>query len=221
VAIDIFGSLRSTVLISLVAASFTAPVVVQGDALDGVVGRLSAGSGGKSAPAEPRELMYAGGLQFALPTSWGRLGAGAAAGGAGGADRIGTVVSALCPGGTSAGACAGDARLTFVAYSGDEGRELPSLTKLEGRLDEQFAREHAGFERSESRIRPGADGTRYLDYRFTWLRGGQRVPQRLAAYRHEDGSGVVVVAAGSQLAGHDTAIDAFLATAQEPQGVAH
>lgn len=214
-AIDLFASARSTALISLVAASFSAPVVIQGDALAGAKAKL--GGAPATAHSEPPEELIAGGVRFELPADWGRLGATTASGGASSEKRVGTVVTAVCPAGSKAGTCAGEVTLTFLAYSGRDGRELPMLSAFGGDLDEQLDAQHHGFERTKSRSHSSTDGSRYLDYRYTWQpKGGPERSQRLAAFRHEDGSGVVVVASGAGVDEHAKAIDAFLGTASDP-----
>jgi hypothetical protein len=215
VAIDLFASARSTALITLVAASFTAPVVVKGDALDGAREKLT-GKSAAAAPAKPPEELVAGGVAFEMPADWGRQGATAAAAEADGAKQVGVVVTALCPGGMSGGACADDSKLTFLAYSGRDGRSLPLLSLLDGQLDEQLGDQYPGFEPGHAQTVTSGDGSiRYLDYSFTWKAEGGRRAQRLAAYRHQDGSGVVVVSSGADSADHDEQVDDFLASASQ------
>lgn len=213
VPLDLFSSLRSTALVTLVAASFSSPIVLKSDAVASVAGKLRGGAGGAdSAPAEP---VLAGGIEFAKPASWGALGASASEAAAA-REAIGTVVAGLCPGGAAGARCADDTRLTFVAYSGKDGHELPLLTEFEDQLDAQLAREFTKFTVGDASTRPGADGIRYLDYPFTWGKAGARVSQRIAAYRHVDGSGVVIMATGPKVESHATSITAFLASAHEP-----
>jgi hypothetical protein len=147
-----------------------------------------------------------------MPSSWGRLGATAVSDDVEG--RIGTVVSGLCPGGSAGATCAHGAQLTFLAYSGDEGRVLPSLDDFEKQLDAKLAREFRGFDKGEAVQRSSADGTRYLDYAFRYRSTGGAVrEQRFAAFRDHDGSGVVAIASGERLAHYTKAIDEFLASA--------
>lgn len=214
VPIDVFGSLRSTALVTLVAASFTSPIIVKSDAFANASARLGSISS-KQAP-EQTEQLVAGGVQFALPDSWDRLGA-SAVGGSTAANRIGTVVSGICPGGSAGGDCSGGAKITFIAYSGREGHKLPMLTTFESQLDDKLPAEYRNFAKGDSKLRPGADGIRYLDYPFTWGAGRDGHAQRIAAFRHADGSGVVLLATGDQLAKNAAAIDAFLASAHEPE----
>lgn len=211
-ALDVLASFRSTALITLVAASFSSPIILKSDAVGGALGKLTGGSA-KAAHVEPPESIVAGGIQFEMPASWGRLGATAAGGGAQDARRIGTVVSGVCPGGSAGSTCTDRTRLTFVAYSGKQGHELPKLTEFREQLDARLASEYRGFRKAGAELRPGADGTRFLDYAFTWGHGRHGAAQRIAAYRQEDGSGVVVLATGPKLAEHAKSIDGFLATA--------
>jgi hypothetical protein len=214
VALDVFSSLRSTALVTLVAASFSSPIVLKSDAVASVTEKL--GSKGSAHEVAPPERVLAGGVEFEKPAAWGELGASATESGAG-EDTIGTVVAGLCPGGSAGATCKDETRLTFVAYTGDKGHELPLLTQFEEQLDHQLHREFPGFAAGESKQLPGADGIRYLDYGFTWGKDGDhRAHQRVAAFRHADGSGVVIMAAGPKLESHAKAIDAFLASAHEP-----
>lgn len=210
VPLDLFASVRSTALVALVAAATVAsPFVVKSDAAASVGARLTGGT-----EQAPLEQVVVGGVEFGLPAAWGRLGATAASG-VHGTDRIGTVVSALCPGGGAGAACVGGAQLTFIAYSGDEGRGLPVLGTFEKQLDAKLRREFRGFAKGAVKMRPGADGIRYLDYPFTWKRGRAVHHQRFAVYRHADGSGVVAISTGVGLGAHAKEIDQFLASAHE------
>lgn len=211
--LDVFSSLRSTALVTLVAASFSSPIVLKSDAVASVTGKLGAARGGHE--VAPPEQVLAGGVEFAKPAAWGALGSSASEA-AVGDDTIGTVVAGLCPGGSAGATCEDGTRLTFVAYTGDKGHELPLLTQFQDQLDHQLAREFPGFTAGEAKALPGADGIRYLDYAFSWGSKGHVQSQRIAAYRQPDGSGVVVMAAGPTLAKHDAAIDAFFASAHEP-----
>lgn len=211
--IDVFGSLRSTALVTLVVASFSSPIIVKSDAFATASARIG-DAVSKEAPAQTEQLM-AGGVQFALPESWDRLGASAASSSAK-ASRIGTVVSGICPGGSAGGDCRGGAKVTFIAYSGRSGHKLPTLTAFESQLDDKLGAEYRNFAKGESKLRPGADGVRYLDYAFTWGSGAKAQSQRIAAFRHADGSGVVLLVTGDQLAKHAAAIDEFLASSQVP-----
>lgn len=216
VALDVLASVRSTALITLVVASFSSPIVLKSEAVGAQLGKLTGGSA-KAPHAEPPESLVAGGVQFEMPATWGRLGA-TAVGGGGERDssRIGTVVSGICPGGSAGSTCTDRTRLTFVVYSGKDGHQLPLLTEFAGQLDARLATEYRGFRKADAKMRPGADGIRYLDYTFTWGHGRHGAAQRIAAFRHEDGSGVVVLGTGPKLAEHAAAIDGFLATAHEP-----
>lgn len=218
VALDVFSSLRSTALVTLVAASFSSPIVLKSDAVASVTGKLGGAAGGHE--SAPQEQVLAGGVEFTKPAAWGALGASASEAAAS-EDTIGTVVAGLCPGGSAGATCKDGTRLTFVAYSGKDGHELPLLTQFQDQLDHQLAKEFAGFTAGEAKTMPGAEGLRYLDYSFTWGAAGHRQAQRIAAYRHADGSGVVVMAVGPRLEDHDKAIDSFLASAHEPAAAAH
>lgn len=198
---DVLASVRSTALVAIVSASFASPILVKADAF--------AGSGDGAKPV-PTETLVAGGVEFALPESWGRLGASAAAG-SGEAERIGTVVSGICPGGSAGATCVDGVQITFVAYSGKQGHELPKLADFEAQLKAQLAREFRGYRVVDSATRTSDAGVRWLDHQFTWASGDTRVTQRFAAYRHDDGSGVVATITGAS-ADHAKAIDAFLAS---------
>ncbi len=211
-AIDVLSSLRSTALVTLVAASFSSPIVLRSDAVANVSSKL--GSTGEHEAASSEQLV-AGGVEFTMPSDWDRLGVSAASSGAG-EKTIGTVVTGLCPGGSQGAACSDGTGLTFFAYSGEQDHELPLLSVFEDQLDHQLAREFDGFVAGEAKQLPGADGIRYLDYSFSWGKGGHARAQRIAAYRFSDGSGVVIMAAGPKLDEHEKAIDAFLASAHEP-----
>ena len=214
-AIDVFSSLRSTALVTLVAASFSSPIVVKSDAFANASAKLTGSKGAAEQEQAPPEQIIAGGVQFEMPGEWGRLGASAASSGTA-KEAIGTVVTGLCPGGSSGATCTDETKLTFVAYTGRDDHELPLLVEFEDQLDGQLAKEFPGFKRGEAKQLPGADGIRYLDYTFTWKQGAAQHTQRVAAYRHSDGSGVVVLGAGPKLAEHDKGIDAFLASGHEP-----
>jgi hypothetical protein len=178
-----------------------------------VTGKLKGATGGQE--VAPPEQVLAGGVEFTKPASWGALGASASES-AVGEKSIGTVVAGLCPGGSEGATCTDGTRLTFVAYSGEDGHELPLLSRFQDQLDHQLAAEFRNFTAGEAKSLPGADGIRYLDYSFSWGAAGAEQHQRIAAYRHSDGSGVVVMAAGPKLQAHDKAIDAFFASAHEP-----
>ncbi len=219
--IDILASARSTALIGLVAASFSTPVVLTSDAFDQATAKLRGEKAAHSEPAEPPQVLIAGGIQFDMAADWGKLGASVADAGADAehedAKRIGSIVTAICPAGSSGGDCKGDARVTILTYSGEKGHQLPLLTEFEAQLDSRFAAEYSAFVKSEdTSMRPAADGTRFLDYSFTWSNHGTDQSQRLAAYRHEDGSGVVLLATGGKVDDHAEAIDELLASAREP-----
>jgi hypothetical protein len=218
VAIDLFASARATALVTLVAASFSSPILLKSDAAAAFADRLPGRDGGHAVkPVEPPQDLIAGGVQFELPAEWGRLGASAASADQdAGADRISSVVSGVCPGGSTGGDCKGDSKVTFLAYTGKGSSSLPQLATLEGRLDDQLAASYRGFRKGEAKMRPGADGIRYLDYTFTWARAGKRHDQRLAAYRHADGSGVVALVSGSSTGEHAEGVDEFLASAHDP-----
>ncbi|MCW2925404.1 MAG: hypothetical protein JWM98_2808 [Thermoleophilia bacterium] len=179
------------------------------DAFANAAGRLT----GKGA-TPPAEQLVVGGVEFGLPAAWGRLGATAAS--ASHTERIGTIVSALCPAGGAGSACVDGTQVTFIAYSGKAGHALPVLNVFEGQLDAKLTREFSGFVKGETKMRPGADGIRYLDYSFTWTQGRAVHHQRFAVYRHGDGSGVVAIATGARLQAHAKAISEFLATAHDP-----
>lgn len=214
-ALELFASARSTALIALVAASFSSPIIVRSDAAGAAFGKVTGGSA-KAAHVIPTESIVAGGVQFEMPATWGRLGVTAAGGGEASAERIGTVVSGICPGGGAGSACTDGTRLTFVAYSGRTGHELPALDEFEDQLDARLATQYRGFSKAGAKTRRGAGGFRYLDYTFTWAQGRRGGAQRIAAFRRDDGSGVVVLGTGPKLAQHAAAIDGFLATGHEP-----
>lgn len=207
-ALDLLPSLRSTALVTLVAVSFSSPIIAKSDAFASASARLT---GKERAPVQQ---LVAGGVEFAMPESWGRLGAGSAASDATKAERIGTVVTGVCPGGSAGSECADGTVLTFIAYSGEHGHELPRLARFKDQLESQLAKEFPGYRGGESRTRRAADGSRYLDYSFTWGARGARTAQRIATYRHPDGAGVVVMATGPQLADHAERLDEFLAGAR-------
>lgn len=185
-------------------------MVVKSDAFANASARFTGGG----EQAEAVEALVAGGVEFALPQAWGRLGATAAKGDA--QERLGTVVSGLCPGGSEGSACVDGTQLTFIAYSGEDGRELPLLTEFEDQLDAKLAKRFPGFSKGDAAVKPAADGTRWLDYGFSWRSGREQVTQRFAAYRHADGSGVVAMITGAELEQHAAAIDDFLASAHDP-----
>lgn len=214
-ALDLFASVRSTALISLVAASLTAPVVVQADfAADARAKVVSAAQVARNAarPKVKPQVLVAGGVAFEIPRAWDQLGAGAASRSVGrAANGAGTVVSALCPSGENAGRCSGDAKLTFLTYSGKARHDLPALSLLDGQLDTQLAQSYPGFKPAGATTRTSSDGSiRYLDYEFSWVDKGAVRMQRLAAFRNDDGSGVVVVSSGPGVSSHEQGIDAFV-----------
>lgn len=203
VPLDVLASARSTALIALVTASFSTPIVAKSDAL------ASIGGGGREPVAT--EPLVAGGVEFDLPQAWGRLAPSAASSQAD--DRIGTVVSGLCPGGSAGAACEDGTQVTFIAYSGEQGHELPKLDAFAAQLDGKLAREFKGFRKVSAKQHAAKDGLHWLDYRFTWRSNGTDVEQRFAAYRHDDGSGVVAMVA-TDGADHAKALDNFLGSAR-------
>lgn len=210
-AFDLFASAKTTAIAALVSASFASPIVAKSDIV------TSAFGGGRPQV----EQVVAGGVAFAMPEAWDRLGATSTATDGRAAaerDRIGTVVSGLCPGGSAGATCRDGVQVTFITYSGARDHELPLLTKLERQLDAQLGRKYRGFAKVEAKQRPGADGIRYIDYRFTHGVGGARREERLAAFRHDDGSGVIALASGAGLATHDAAISRFLESSHELGG---
>lgn len=219
VPLDVFSSLRSTALVTLVAASFSSPIVLRSDAVANVTDRLQGKDGGHETQAAPEQVL-AGGVEFEKPATWDALGASATEI-TKDTETVGTVVAGLCPGGSSGATCTDGTRLTFIAYSGKDGHDLPLLTTLREQLDAQLAGEFPGFTAGEATSLPGADGIRYLDYSFTWGAEGKRASQRIGAYRHADGSGVVVTATGPKLEHHRSAIGSFFASAREPLDEAH
>ena len=202
VPLDVLASARSTALIALVTASFSTPIVAKTDAF------ASIGGGRDAVPTEP---LVAGGVEFDLPQAWGRLAPSAAADAP---DKIGTVVSGLCPGGSAGATCEDGVQLTFIAYTGEKGHELPALDAFTKQLDAKLAREFPGFRKASAKQHTSGDGLRWLDYRFTWRSGGKDVTQRFAAYRHEGGSGVVAMVAGDASKDHAKALDTFLGGAR-------
>lgn len=206
--LDLLASARSTALIALATVAVASPVVVKGDVVDGVGDRL------RGPKVEHTDTLVAGNVEFAVPEDWGQLGATGAQ--AKNSKRIGTVVTAVCPAGGEGSRCKDDVQLTFVAYSGRKGHELPILSTFEAQLDDRLADAFNGFRKGQAEMRPGADGLRYLDYPFAWRTKGGMSRQRYAAYRNNDGSGVVVIAAGTGIVKHSKAISEFLATGHEP-----
>jgi hypothetical protein len=202
VPLDFLASTRSAALVALVTASFSTPIVAKSDAFASI-----AGSGGKQ--AEPTEQLVAGGVSFALPQSWGRLGPSAAAGDA--SERIGTVVSGVCPGGSAGAKCVDGTQVTFIAYTGEKGHELPDLDAFGTQLDAKLSSQFPGFRKVESKVKTAGGGMHWLDYSFTWRSGGKDVTQRFAAYRQKGGSGVVAMVAGDGT-DHAKALDSFLAS---------
>ncbi len=218
-AIDLLASARATALVTLVAASFSSPILLKSDTAAKLADRLPGKGGAHEVHlAAPPEELIAGGVQFELPAAWGRLGASAAAAEQdAAAKRLSSVVSGVCPGGSSGGDCKGDVKVTFLAYTGSGASSLPQLAAFEGRLDDELPSKYRGFEKVDAKMRPGADGIRYLDYTFTWKSDHGRSTQRLAAYRHDDGSGVVALVNGGGAGKHAKAIDAFLLSGHEPR----
>jgi hypothetical protein len=202
VPLDVLASARSTALIALVTASFSTPIVAKSDAFANIAGK----DGGSTVATEQ---LVAGGVEFALPEDWGRLGPSAAAGSA--SERIGTVVSGVCPGGSAGAECVDGTQVTFIAYTGDKGHELPDLDAFGSQLDARLSSQFPGYRKLESKVKTAAGGMRWLDYSFTWRSKGQTVTQRFAAYRHKGGSGVVAMVAGDGT-DHAKALDSFLAS---------
>ncbi|MCW2927969.1 MAG: hypothetical protein JWM86_1937 [Thermoleophilia bacterium] len=202
-AFDLFASAKTTAIAALVSASFASPIVAKSDVVSSAFG----GSGPRA------EQVVAGGVAFSMPKAWGRLGSSATThdgDAAAEGDRIGTVVSGLCPGGSAGATCRDGVQLTFITYSGAKQHELPLLSKLERQLDTQLADKYAVFEKLEAKQRPGLDGIRYLDYAFTYHVGTAVRHERIAAFRHSDGSGVIALSTGAELGAHDAAISRFL-----------
>ena len=209
-----------TALVALVGASFASPIIAKSDAFAQVGHRLS---GGSAAQHEAHETLSAGGYTYAMPTRWGRLGAGSITDGEQGsaAEPAGTVVSAVCPGGAAGATCKDGVQVTFVSYRGGKGHELPIVSSIEDAFDAQFATQLSAFHKVAATPQAAADGSRWLRYQFTYgAKGGAR-SEMLGAYRHEDGSGVVVVAVGPKAAmqAHEQAIGEFLAGAVEGDAV--
>lgn len=210
VAIDLLASVRSTALIALVSASFASPIVVKSDAFASAGARLTGTPQKQQVPTEP---LVAGGVEFAMPTSWGRLGTTAAASSSAAGERIGTVVTAACPGGSAGAACADGPQLTFIAYSGAPGHDLPRLAAFERQLDARLGRTFSGFRKGDARSARAGAGLRWLDYPFAWDAGSRTARDRFAAYRHKDGSGVVVAVTGTADRRQAAAIEDFLESA--------
>lgn len=200
--LDVLASARSTALIALVTASFSTPIVAKSDAFANIAGT-------DRARTVATEQLVAGGVEFALPEDWGRLGPSAAAGDA--TERIGTVVSGVCPGGSAGARCVDGTQVTFIAYTGEKGHELPELDAFGSQLDAKLSGRFPGFRKLDSKVRTAGGGMRWLDYSFTWRSKGRDVTQRFAAYRHKGGSGVVAMVASGGT-DHAKALDTFLAS---------
>lgn len=215
VAIDLFGSIRSTALVALVSASFASPILVKSDAVANVGAHLKLGGGPASGQGEQ---LVAGGFGYEMPASWGRLGGGAVESPRDTTTKqVGAVVNSLCPGGSHGSSCEGGVQVTFIAYDGKKAASLPMLTSLERQFDARFAKEFRGFAKGKVELKPSADGSRWLGYEFVHTASGAPQQQVVAAYRHGDGSGVVAVASGpaKEVAKQREEINAFFASAQE------
>jgi hypothetical protein len=207
--------MKMTAVVALAGASFASPIIAKSDAFAQVGHRLS---GGDAKHQVARETIAAGGFSYEMPATWGRLGAGSVAGDEGdAAEAAGTIVSAVCPGGSAGATCKDGVQVTFVSYRGGKGHELPLVSSIEDSFDAQFATQLPGFKKVSSAPQAAADGTRWLRYEFNYgSKAGMR-SEVLGAFRHGDGSGVIAVAVGPQaaMAQHSKAIGAFLAGAVE------
>jgi hypothetical protein len=205
--------MRATAVVALVTASFSSPMLVKSDAFHAASARIT--GKGASAHAKPAEQLVAGGMAFTMPKKWDRLGSGAAGDSHASSTHIGTVVSGVCPGGSDGAKCADGVQLTFLAYSGRDGHELPNLDTFQRELDAKLATQFHGFDKGPVSERSGSDGTKFLDYGFSYQLGPARHRQRFAAFRHADGSGVVAIASGEDIEQHAKDIDRFLASASD------
>jgi hypothetical protein len=106
-------------------------------------------------------------------------------------------------------------QVTFIAYSGRDGHQLPKLETFQHELDAKLAQEFHKFDKGPVDERSGSDGTKFLDYGFSYQLGSATHRQRFAAFRRADGSGVVAIASGDDVAKHAKDIDAFLASASD------
>lgn len=165
--------------------------------------------------APPSEHVVAGGYDFVKPHAWGQLGAEAAAGDAD-AEAAGTIVAAVCPAGDDGVRCKGGVQVTFVAYDGKHGK-LPLVSTFGDELARALPKAFPGYKPVKSGMLPSADGTRYLRHEFVAGAGVKARREVIGAFRHTDGSGVVVVAAGrpADMKPHVKAIDELLASAAD------
>jgi hypothetical protein len=195
-------------VVALAGATLASPFIVKDNALAKLAGRDS-----KAAPA--MEQVVAGGFQYAMPASWGQIGAESAEANADD-QATGTVVGGVCPGGSAGATCDGDVQITFVAYNGEHGK-LPLPTTFEETLDGALPKRVAGFHKVDSATAPSADGTTWLRYEFTLGTAAARRHEVLGEFRHSDGSGVVAVAVGPRAAiqRHRDGIVEFLASAED------
>ena len=201
-SLDLFASLLATIVAMTVGAAISSPFIAQSGAMGAV---RDAVGGGNARQAEPSEPFVAGGTQFAMPLSWGRVRAAASEG------ALGTMVGSLCPAGSAGGSCAQDVQLNFIAYSGSGGESMPAYEVFEQKLDKQLAGSFTGFTKTSAEVRD-SDAGRYLRYEFTFRHGGVMRSEVLAAYRSKDASGVVAMGVGPAPAmkEHGSAIDALL-----------
>jgi len=214
VPFDIIGTIRTTAVIAVATASFTSPILVKSDALAGISHKLGRDTG---AQVEQTEELVAGGYAFQAPDKWGKLGVGSARSSGDSKESLGTVVSGLCPGGSTGAACEDGVQLTFIAYGRAGTKGLPALTAFEKQLDTELAHTFKGFTKGEADMHPSADGSRWLRYEFSYQTAKGRNHQTVGVFRHVDGRGVVVVATGPEaaLVKRDAAIEKFLASARE------
>lgn len=188
-------------VIVLASASFASPILIKSDAFGTVLGS-------PAAAADGGEAIAAGGMEFTMPTSWRRLATSSAS-----TDRSsgrGTIVAAICPRGGSAAGCAKDVQVTLIAFSGKPGHELPELGHLQDQLRRDLAKEFTGIRSVEVHGGHIAGGVDALDYDFTHGPMAHGMGQRIAAYRHADGSGVIALITGTEGAEGTAALDTFL-----------
>lgn len=215
VSLALLAPVRAMLTVSLVGASFTSAAVVGDRGLPPLPAVFD-----RSAP-EAVQHVAAGGFSLSAPDAWERMSTVELASDA--RARRGAaaeVVGGICPGGRAGSGCRGGVAVTFVSYPGGRQASLPPLAALERRFDRSLAGRLPGFRKLDAKIDSTAPGDRWVRYSYDLGRGRSAQRQVLGAFRHQDGSGLVVVATGPALGmrRHGPAILRFLRTGTEDGG---
>jgi hypothetical protein len=203
VPLDLFGTIKMTAVAAIAGVTFASPIALKSDALAQIGHRLNGDNGHQVAT----ETISAGGFTFDMPSSWGRVSGTSLASDSNSA-AAGTMLSA----GSAGASCKQDVQVSFIGYRGGTGHKLPLGSSISDTFSKELKVRLPGFKLVSTAPAATANGTRWQRYEFTYTTKTGPHREVLGAYRHSDGSGVVVVATGpdKQLAPHEQAIGDFL-----------